>query len=60
LEQGTIHRVLTEKVRRILRDARIVLTSLPQIPSIRLCLLSQDYPQACIRIIRVARTRHIC
>jgi predicted nicotinamide N-methyase len=45
LEQGPIHRSLTDKVQRILRDARIVLTSLPQIPSIRLCLLSEDYPQ---------------
>jgi predicted nicotinamide N-methyase len=45
LEEGTIHRILTEKVQRILPDARIVLTSLPQIPSIKLYLLSEDYPQ---------------
>jgi predicted nicotinamide N-methyase len=45
LEEGTIHRILTEKVQRILPDARIVLTSLPEIPSIRLYLLSEDYPQ---------------
>jgi predicted nicotinamide N-methyase len=38
-------KILTEKVRRILPDARIVLTSLPQIPCIRLYLLSEDYPQ---------------
>ena len=32
-------------MQRILPDARIVLTSLPQIPSIRLYLLSEDYPR---------------
>jgi predicted nicotinamide N-methyase len=45
LKGRTLHRILTEKVRRILPDARIVLTALPQIPSIRLYLLSEDYPQ---------------
>jgi len=45
LEQGAIHRVLTEKVQRLLPDAAIVLTSLPEIPAIRLYLLSEDYPR---------------
>jgi len=45
LEQGAIHRVLTGKVQRLLPDARIVLTSLPEIPAIRLYLLSEDYPR---------------
>jgi predicted nicotinamide N-methyase len=45
LEETPIHRGLTEQVQRILPDARIVLTSLPQIPSIRLYLLSEDYPR---------------
>lgn len=45
MEQGAIHRVLTEKVQRLLPDAAIVLTSLPEIPAIRLYLLSEDYPR---------------
>jgi len=45
LEAGTVHRVLTEHVKRILPDARIVLTFLPQTPSIGLYLLSEDYPK---------------
>lgn len=45
MEPGKIHRVLTEKMQRILPDARVVLTVLPQTPSIRLYLLSEDYPR---------------
>lgn len=45
MEAGTVHRVLTEHVKRILPDARIVLTFLPQTPSIGLYLLSEDYPK---------------
>jgi len=45
LETGGIHKVLTEHVKRILPDAHIVLTSLPQTPSIGLYLLSEDYPR---------------
>lgn len=36
---------LTRKLRRLLKDARIVATPMPLTPEIRLYLLSQDYPQ---------------
>ena len=36
---------LTEKLRRLLKDAKIVETPLPLTPEIRLYLLSHDYPQ---------------
>lgn len=42
---GTTHEVLTGNLRRILPDARIALTLLPKTPSIRLYLLSEDYPK---------------
>lgn len=45
LEETKIHKGLTEKVQRILPDARIILTSLPHVPLIRLYLLSEDYPR---------------
>jgi predicted nicotinamide N-methyase len=36
---------LTEKLRRVLKDAKIVATPMPLTPEIRLYLLSHDYPQ---------------
>jgi predicted nicotinamide N-methyase len=36
---------LTEKLRRLLKDAKIVATTMPLTPDIRLYLLSDDYPQ---------------
>ena len=36
---------LTEKLRRLLKDAKIVATPMPLTPEIRLYLLSHDYPQ---------------
>jgi predicted nicotinamide N-methyase len=36
---------LTEKLRRLLKDAQIVATPMPLTPEIRLYLLSHDYPQ---------------
>lgn len=36
---------LTEKLRRLLKDAKIVATTMPLTPEIRLYLLSRDYPQ---------------
>lgn len=37
--------VLTERLRRVLKDAQIVATSIPLTPEIRLYLLSQEYPR---------------
>ena len=36
---------LTEKLRRLLKDAKIVATTMPLTPDIQLYLLSDDYPQ---------------
>jgi predicted nicotinamide N-methyase len=46
---------LTKKLRRLLKDAKIVATPMPLTPEIRLYLLSHDYPQEAL----TAEERHV-